>query len=64
MICSQVHAVGVYGPRGAGLAEHLDYEAHLQAGQSGAAIKGSAMDRSDIITGKLQPLARNQHLSE
>lgn len=49
----EVHAVGMYGPRGAGVAEHLDYEAHKQAGQSGNAIKGSAMDRCDIITGEL-----------
>jgi len=47
----QVHAVGLYGPRGAGVAEHLDYEAHKAAGQSGEAIPGSVMDRVDIITG-------------
>ncbi|KAF1957558.1 5-aminolevulinate synthase-like protein [Byssothecium circinans] len=44
----EVHAVGMYGPHGAGVAEHLDYEAH-QAGQS----KGTIMDRVDIITGTL-----------
>ncbi|KIO13060.1 hypothetical protein M404DRAFT_994011 [Pisolithus tinctorius Marx 270] len=49
----EVHAVGLYGPHGAGVAEHLDFSAHLEAGQSSAAIKGSVMDRVDIITGTL-----------
>ena len=44
----EVHAVGMYGPHGAGVAEHLDYEAHI-AGQP----KGTVMDRIDIITGTL-----------
>ncbi|KAF2680676.1 5-aminolevulinate synthase-like protein [Lentithecium fluviatile CBS 122367] len=44
----EVHAVGMYGPHGAGVAEHLDYEAHL-AGRP----KGSIMERVDIITGTL-----------
>ena len=44
----EVHAVGMYGPRGAGVAEHLDYEAHL-AGKP----QGTIMDRIDIITGTL-----------
>ena len=44
----EVHAVGMYGPHGAGVAEHLDYEAHL-AGQT----RGTVMERIDIITGTL-----------
>lgn len=44
----EVHAVGMYGPHGAGVAEHLDYEAHL-AGNT----RGTIMERIDIITGTL-----------
>ncbi len=44
----EVHAVGMYGPRGAGVAEHLDYDAHA-AGNP----RGTIMDRIDIVTGTL-----------
>ncbi|KAI9673277.1 MAG: mitochondrial 5-aminolevulinate synthase [Trizodia sp. TS-e1964] len=44
----EVHAVGMYGPHGAGVAEHLDFAAH-QAGQP----QNTIMDRVDIITGTL-----------
>lgn len=44
----EVHAVGMYGPNGAGVAEHLDFEAHA-AGRP----RGTIMDRIDIITGTL-----------
>lgn len=44
----EVHAVGMYGPTGAGVAEHLDWA----AGRTGAEV-GSLMDRIDIITGTL-----------
>lgn len=44
----EVHAVGMYGPHGAGVAEHLDYEAHLNGRP-----RGTVMDRVDIITGTL-----------
>ncbi|RAR01926.1 5-aminolevulinate synthase [Stemphylium lycopersici] len=44
----EVHAVGMYGPHGAGVAEHLDYEAH-KTGRP----QGTVQDRVDIITGTL-----------
>jgi len=44
----EVHAVGMYGPNGAGVAEHLDYAAH-----AADEPKGTIMDRIDIITGTL-----------
>ena len=44
----EVHAVGMYGPHGAGVAEHLDFEAHA-AGRP----RGTVVDRVDIITGTL-----------
>ncbi|KAI6244687.1 5-aminolevulinate synthase, mitochondrial [Erysiphe necator] len=44
----EVHAVGMYGPHGAGVAEHLDFYSH--AAQK---PKGTVMDRVDIISGTL-----------
>lgn len=44
----EVHAVGMYGPHGAGVAEHLDYEAHKEGRP-----QGTIQDRVDIITGTL-----------
>jgi 5-aminolevulinate synthase len=38
----------MYGPHGAGVAEHLDFESH-----SAGKPKGTVMDRVDIITGTL-----------
>ncbi|KAL5119118.1 5-aminolevulinate synthase, mitochondrial [Pleosporales sp. CAS-2024a] len=44
----EVHAVGLYGPHGAGVAEHLDYDAHKNGRP-----KGTIQDRINIITGTL-----------
>ncbi|GAA5993629.1 hypothetical protein JCM10908_000650 [Rhodotorula pacifica] len=44
----EVHAVGMYGPTGAGVAEHLDFWDNAVGGKA-----GSVMDRVDIITGTL-----------
>lgn len=44
----EVHAVGMYGPNGAGVAEHLDFEAHKNGSP-----RGTIMERIDIITGTL-----------
>ncbi|KAI1189231.1 5-aminolevulinate synthase [Nemania serpens] len=45
----ECHAIGLYGPHGAGVAEHLDFAAH-QSNQYGSGTR-TIMDRVDIIAG-------------
>ncbi|KAL9624600.1 MAG: hypothetical protein Q9160_001265 [Pyrenula sp. 1 TL-2023] len=55
----EVHAVGMYGPHGAGVAEHLDYDAYAArdptspTSSSPPSTKVTVMDRISIITGTL-----------
>lgn len=49
----EVHAVGLYGPHGAGVAEHCDFEAHRLSGIASVPGKKTVMDRVDMITGTL-----------
>ncbi|OBR10859.1 5-aminolevulinate synthase [Colletotrichum higginsianum IMI 349063] len=44
----EVHAVGLYGPHGAGVSEHLDFEAHSKGEH-----EGTVLSRVDIVTGAL-----------
>ncbi|CCE65471.1 hypothetical protein TPHA_0L01140 [Tetrapisispora phaffii CBS 4417] len=55
----EVHAVGLYGPHGAGVAEHCDFELHRRSGiatpidpQTKKEIR-TTMGRVDMITGTL-----------
>lgn len=48
----EVHAVGMYGPHGAGVAEHLDFAEHLKAGLTNIR-PDSVMNRIDMVTGTL-----------
>lgn len=49
----EVHAVGMYGPHGAGVAEHLDFDYHASGAPLQAGRSRDVMSRVDIFTGTL-----------
>lgn len=49
----EVHAVGMYGPHGAGVAEHLDFETHASGAPLQHGRVKDVMSRVDIFTGTL-----------
>ncbi|XBW36501.1 hypothetical protein QEN19_002078 [Hanseniaspora menglaensis] len=49
----EVHAMGLYGPHGAGVAEHLDFDHHLKTGLAKDHEFKSTMEQIDLITGTL-----------
>lgn len=49
----EVHAVGMYGPHGAGVAEHLDFETHASGAPLQQGRKRDVASRVDIYTGTL-----------
>ena len=49
----EVHAMGLYGPHGAGVAEHIDFEQHLKAGLKKDPEYKTVMEEIDLITGTL-----------
>ena len=53
----------MYGPTGAGVAEHLDFDAYMRVKNTRERLPRSAMDRVDIITGKSDQACPNSSRS-